>query len=99
MRPLQQALPGALAELLKGAPLSPGKVAFAWNTAVGPALERVSTVRLEGHVLVVDAQSRQWAREIGRSSSMILPRLQRLLGADVVTQIQVQVADANSRHR
>ena len=55
MRPLSSALPGALAELLRAAPLSPGKVDFAWRAAVGPALERVTAVRLEGTTLIVDA--------------------------------------------
>ncbi len=46
MRPLAHALPGALSELLKTAPLSDGKVSFAWRAAVGPALDRVTAVKL-----------------------------------------------------
>lgn len=89
-RPLQDALPGAVAELLRGAPLSPGKVVFAWRTAVGPALERVTTVRLEGRTLLVDAASPQWTREITRSSGVILTRVQLLLGKAVVDRIVVR---------
>src|SRR5262249_25437222 len=37
MRPIAQAIPGAVTELLKAAPLSDGKVSFAWRAAVGPA--------------------------------------------------------------
>src|SRR2546428_13578696 len=70
MRPLNQAVPGALAELLRAAPLSPGKVGFAWRTAVGPAMDRVTSVRLEGRALVVAATGPQWAREIARSSAI-----------------------------
>src|SRR5438552_18983755 len=76
MRPIAQAVPGAIIELLKAAPLSDGKVSFAWRAAVGPALERVTAVKLEGRVLLVDTQSPQWSREIMRSSSVILRRLQ-----------------------
>jgi predicted nucleic acid-binding Zn ribbon protein len=90
VRPLNSALPGALAELLRGTPLSPGKVSFAWRAAVGPALERETSVRLEGGTLIVDAASRQWAREVRRSSSIILARLQKLLGADAVSEITVR---------
>jgi hypothetical protein len=43
MRPIQQAFPGALAVLLRVAPLSPGKVSFAWSAAVGPALDRMTS--------------------------------------------------------
>ena len=90
MRPLQHALPGALAELLRAAPLSPGKVAFAWRTAVGPALERVTSVRLEARVLLVEAASTHWAREVARSSPIILLRIQTLLGQDAVSSIAVR---------
>ena len=67
-------LPGALAALLREAPLSDGKVSFAWRTAVGPALERVSSARLDGRTLVVEADNAQWAREVSRSASVILGR-------------------------
>jgi predicted house-cleaning NTP pyrophosphatase (Maf/HAM1 superfamily) len=78
------------AELLRGAPLSDGKVTFAWNAAVGPALERVTTVKLERGVLIIDAASAQWSREIQRSSPVILARLQSLLGKDTVSSIIVR---------
>ena len=90
MRPLNSALPGALSELLKDAPLSPGKVSFAWRAAVGPAMERETAVRLEAGTLYVDAASAQWAREVRRSSSIILNRLQTLLGNDTVKGISVR---------
>ena len=90
MRPLTSALPGAVSELLRNAPLSPGKVSFAWRAAVGPALERETSVRLEGGTLIVDAASRQWAREVRRSSSIILKRLQNFLGSDAVSEISVR---------
>jgi Dna[CI] antecedent DciA-like protein len=92
MRPLQHALPGALAEILRAAPLSDGKVTFAWHAAVGPALERVTAVKLEGRVLLVDTAGALWSREIARSSTVILKRLQTLLGSGVVDTIEVRRA-------
>ena len=91
MRPLNQAVPGALAELLRSAPLSQGKVGFAWRTAVGPAMDRVTSVRLEGRALVVAADGPQWAREIARSSTIILARLQTMLGSDAVERIEIKI--------
>ncbi len=90
MRPLSSALPGALADLLRGQPLSPGKVAFAWRAAVGAALERETSVRLEGATLIVDAATRQWAQEVRRSSGIIVSRLQLLLGANTITSLTVR---------
>src|SRR6185369_6471560 len=89
-RSLASALPGALAELLREAPLSPGKVQFAWRAAVGPAVDRETSVRLVERTLVVDAASRLWAREVTRSSSVILSRLQKLLGADTIVGLSVR---------
>jgi predicted nucleic acid-binding Zn ribbon protein len=88
--PLGHAIPGAVAELLRGSPLSAGKVDFAWRTAVGPAVQRVSAVRLEQGVLLVDASGGQWSAELKRSSPVILRRMQLLLGADVVKEIVVR---------
>jgi predicted nucleic acid-binding Zn ribbon protein len=90
MKRLTDAVPGALMELLRGAPLSDGKVTFAWNAAVGPALERVTTVKLERTVLIVDAASAQWSRELERLRGVILARLQSLLGKDVVSAIVIR---------
>ena len=92
MRPLSHAIPAALTEILRAAPLSDGKVAFAWRSAVGPALERVTKVKLEQRVLVVETASPQWSREVMRSSPIILNRLQTFLGASAVEKIEVRRA-------
>jgi Dna[CI] antecedent, DciA len=92
MRPLSHAVPAALAEILRAAPLSDGKVSFAWRAAVGPALERVTAVKLVQRLLIVETASPQWSQEIMRSSPLILRRLQRLLGASVVEKIEVRRA-------
>jgi len=90
MKPASAAIPGAVAELLRDAPLSDGKIAFAWKVAVGPALDRATAVKLDGTVLLVEVASAQWAREIKRSTGLILPRLRALLGRDTVTAIKVR---------
>ena len=92
MLPLTHGMPGALIELLRGSPLSDGKVTFAWTAAVGPAIERVTHVKLERKVLLVETASAQWSREVMRSSPLILTRLQSLLGADAVERIEVRRA-------
>ena len=94
MQSLNHALPGALAELLRAAPLSPGKVTFAWNAVVGAALRRVTSVRLESGQLIVDAPSGAWAREVARAEHLILPRLQAMLGRETVTSIRVRSRNA-----
>lgn len=90
MRSVAHLVPAALMELLRASPLSEGKVNFTWRAVVGPALERVTDVRLEGGVLIVQATSTQWAREVRRSSPMILGRMQAYLGNGIVTSITVR---------
>ena len=90
MKPVAAAVPGAVAELLRDAPLSDGKISLAWKVAVGPAVDRATAVKLDGTVLLVDVASAQWAREIKRSTGLILPRLRALLGRDTVTEIKVR---------
>ena len=89
MQPLTNGMPGALVELLRGSPLSDGKVTFAWKAAVGPAIERVTHVKLERCVLLVETASAQWSKEVMRGSAVILRRLQSLLGTDTVERIEV----------
>ena len=78
-----------LAEVIRKAPMCDEKVAFAWGDAVGEALTRVTTVRLDKTgVLQVTAEGK-WGREIRRLSPIILRRLERLLGPGTVTAIQL----------
>jgi Dna[CI] antecedent, DciA len=90
MNPIGSVVPGAIVALLRDTPLSAGKVTFAWNAAVGPAVQRATSVQLEDGVLLVDASSPQWAREVSRSTPIILRRLQHLLGDATVTRIAVR---------
>jgi predicted nucleic acid-binding Zn ribbon protein len=77
--------------LLRETPMSPGKLAFAWKTVVGPAMDRGTFVRLDGRTLLVDAKTAAWAKEVTRSSHIILKRLQALLGNEVVSEVSVRV--------
>lgn len=89
--PLAQAIPRAVATLLRDTPMSPGKLAFAWKTVVGPAMDRGTFVRLDGRTLLVDARTAAWAKEVSRSSPIILKRLQTLLGREVINELNVRV--------
>jgi hypothetical protein len=90
MRPLAHIVPSALVYLLRHTPTSQGKVELAWSAAVGRALERVTRVKLEGNILVVEATTAQWVKEITRATPIILQRLQAFLGESTVAGIDVR---------
>ena len=89
MIPVHQIMPEALAVILRDAPLTREKIAFAWRTAVGPAVERVTTIELKGQMLHVQARDAAWRREIERSAGIVCTRLKTLLGDDVVRGLDV----------
>ena len=89
MIPVNQLMPVALAEVLRRAPLTPEKVAFAWRTAVGPGVDKVTAVELHNGVLYVRARDAAWQREIERSAGLIRSRLDGLLGDRVVRHIEI----------
>lgn len=82
-------MPAALAVVLQKAPLTPEKVAFAWRTAVGPSVDRVTRVALDAGTLRVRARDAHWRREIEHSAGLIRARLDALLGAGVVRGLDV----------
>ena len=88
---LQSFLPDAVAAIVRKAPLTPEKVAFAWRTAVGPSVDRTTTVALEGSVLKVRAQNAAWRREIERSAALIRKRMDDLLGSGIVRSLDVTI--------
>jgi len=67
--------------------------------AVGPALDRVTSVRLDDHVLRVEAASPQWGRELARSSPMILEGMQSFLGRELVDTIVVAGGERRPQSR
>lgn len=89
--PVNALVSDALATVLRKAPLTPEKVAFAWRTAVGPAVDRVTTIELRGPVLRVRAKDAAWQREVERSAALIRIRLDALLGPGVVRGIDVTI--------
>jgi Dna[CI] antecedent, DciA len=92
--PVHRFLPDALAHILRKAPLTADKVAFAWRSSVGPAIDRGTTVTLREGVLQVTAREAAWGREVQRSEALIRARLDSLLGRGVVRAIAVIVADS-----
>ena len=82
-------MPGALAAILRNTPLTPEKVAFAWRAAVGPAVDKATSIDLRQDVLYVRAKDAAWEREVERSAPLIRTRLKDLLGEHVVRFIRV----------
>ena len=82
-------MPDVLSAVLRKAPLSPEKVAFAWRSAVGPAVDAVTSVELRDGVLVVRARDQAWRKEVQRSTALIQARLGMVLGVGVVRSIDV----------
>ena len=81
---VQRVLPDTLTEIVRRQPLTQAKVDFAWRTAVGPALARVSSARLDGDgTLRVRTEDDRWTREIERGRDVIRARLDRMLGDDL----------------
>lgn len=81
-------MPAVVAEVIRKAPLSDEKVAFAWRLTVGPAVAKATRVRL-GHdgTLHVTAESSAWTDSLRTSVGMIRSRLAHYLGDDAVKRI------------
>jgi hypothetical protein len=93
MQPLREGLAGAMESLLRDQPLSPAKVRVAWRAAVGPAMDRAtSVVHSESGLFIVTASDDHWRLEVERSRASILGRLGRLLGAAHARELIVRVA-------
>jgi predicted nucleic acid-binding Zn ribbon protein len=54
-------------------------------------MDRGTFVRLDDRRLLVEAKTAAWAKEVSRSSHVILKRLQALLGPDVISELVVRV--------
>ena len=83
-------MPDALAEVLRKAPLTDEKIAFAWRAAVGAAMDRGTSILLRASVLRVSVKDPAWRREVERSAPLIRARLDSLLGAGIVRSIEVR---------
>lgn len=85
-------MPDAVAAIIRKAPLTPEKVAFAWRSVVGPAIEHATTISWNDGVLRVRTKDAAWQREVERSAALIRARLDDLLGERVVRYIDVKSA-------
>ena len=80
-------------DILDRQPTTPGKVAFAWQLAAGPALGRAGTPDWSADgTLRVRARDQAWLREIRRARPIITERLRQLLGPDAVRKLVIEEA-------
>jgi Dna[CI] antecedent DciA-like protein len=97
MIPVQQVIPGALEAVLRRAPLTREKVAFAWRVVVGPAVDRATSIELRDQVLYVGAKDAAWQREVDRALPLIQKRLTALLGEQTVRRIEFTASPETQR--
>lgn len=86
---VQQVASGVLGEIIRRQPESPGRTAFAWALAVGPALARVTAIELRDGILHVTPKDARWTPELERARDTILHRLRALLGERAVTGLSI----------
>ncbi len=89
MERVQQFAPALLADILRRQQPSDGRTAFAWQIAVGTAVARATTIRLEKGRLTVTASDPRWIAEIERAREPVLHRMQHLLGPDSIRTISL----------
>jgi hypothetical protein len=97
MVPLDAAASPALREALATQPLTPAKVGFVWALAAGPTVARATRITFDSGVLTVHAKSGSWRDEIYRARPLILSRIDRLLGSDVVREFVVSAPETKRR--
>jgi len=84
-----QVMPAVVAEVIRKAPLSDDKVAFAWRLAVGAAVDKATRVRLDGNgTLHVSASEPAWIDGVQQSIGLIRSRLAHFLGETAVKRIE-----------
>jgi len=100
VHPLRDVMSPALVRLLADAPLSPGKVRFAWKLAVGPAVDRVTTATFRDNCHVgISVPDERWRAEVRRALPFIRRRLDALLGAEAVARITIRVTRPGTPER
>ena len=88
-----QVMPGVVGDVIRGAPLTDEKVAFAWRLAVGPAIAKATTVRLGSDgTLYLTAESKAWVDSVRDSIGIIRSRLAHYLGDNAVKRIHYEDA-------
>jgi hypothetical protein len=88
-----QVLPAVVAEVIRKAPLTDAKVAFAWRLAVGPTVDKSTKVRLaHDGTLYVSAESPAWNDSVRASIGLIRSRLAHYLGDNAVKRVSYEDA-------
>lgn len=88
---LSDVLPGALERMGPKGVWTEAKVRRAWEVAVGEELAaRTEVRRLKGQVLEVDAANETWATQLRYLGSVIVGRLNDVLGPGTVSEIVVR---------
>lgn len=83
-------MPAVLADVIRKAPLTDEKVQFAWRLAVGPAVDKATTVRLGANgTLYVKTEAPAWNDAIGKSLGIIRSRLAHFLGETTINRIDL----------
>ena len=82
-------MPAVVAEIIRKAPMCDEKVTLAWRLAVGPAIAKVTTVRLvPDGTLHVKADTKAWVDAVRKSTSLIHLRMGDLLGENLVKRLE-----------
>ncbi|HNV03390.1 MAG TPA: DciA family protein [Vicinamibacterales bacterium] len=98
MEPVQSLAAATIARVVRPAPLSGEKILFAWRLAVGPALARVTRIRLlRSGILDVRLDDERFGEELARSADTVLRRVQEVLGREVVRRVAVQLRAPDER--
>ena len=85
-------MPAVVADVIRKAPLTDEKIAFAWRLAVGPAVDKATTVRLDGNGTLYVTAERAWLDGVRQSVGLIRSRLAHFLGEDAVKRISYEDA-------
>lgn len=78
-----------MTSVVRKAPLTPEKVAFAWRMAVGARVDSATQIDLRNGTLHVLATQAGWLSEVEHSAPIIRSRMAAFLGPDVVRFIKV----------
>jgi len=87
-----QVLPGVVAEVIRKAPLTDEKVAFAWRLAVGAAVDKATRVRLDADGILHVVAEPAWLDGVRQSVGLIRSRLAHYLGEHAVKRISYEDA-------
>jgi hypothetical protein len=91
MQSLQRSATRVWRDLLAAQPNTAGKVTFAWRMAAGAALARAGTTHWSDNgILRIETRDAAWRREIHQARTVIVERMNELLGSHVVQRIIVR---------